>query len=257
MMVTPPLLEVEDLHVQFGGVAAVQHVHFHVQEKQIVSLIGPNGAGKTTFVNAITGFVPPNGGRVRFIGRDITGRRPEFIATLGLVRTFQNAAIFSNMTVADNLAAGRFLKTTANVCQTLLRTPAFRREERETGAYIDDVLGLLRLRKLRDVIAGELPYGDQRVLGVGIALMARPKLLILDEPAAGLSPNEAQIMTELIRAIHREGTTILLIEHNMSVVMSVSDLIVVLRQGKKLAEGVPEAIRKHPEVVEAYLGVEP
>ncbi len=251
----PPLLETERLSVRFGGVAAVEDVSFQVFEGQIVSLIGPNGAGKTTTANAITGFVPASG-VVRFAGENIAGWRPERTAKAGLVRTFQNAAMFASMSVADNLATGRFLASRTGVWQTLLRTPGFRSQERQTGDHVDRVLDLLRLRPRRDVIAGELPYGDQRVLGLGIALMTQPRLLLLDEPAAGLSPDEAKLMGRLIRAINDQGITILLIEHNMSLVMSVSEHIIVLKQGKKLAEGTPRSIREHRDVVEAYLGVD-
>jgi branched-chain amino acid transport system ATP-binding protein len=252
---TRPLLEAERLGVRFGGLAAVEDVSFQVYEGQIVSLIGPNGAGKTTSANAITGFVPASG-VVRFAGANIVGWRPESIAKAGLVRTFQNAAMFASMTVADNLATGQFLSSKTGVWQTLLRTPSFRLEKKETGDRVDRVLDLLRLRHRRDMIAGELPYGDQRVLGLGIALMTQPKLLLLDEPAAGLSPDEAKLMGRLIRAINDQGITVLLIEHNMSLVMSVSEHIIVLKQGKKLAEGTPRSIREHRDVVEAYLGVD-
>jgi branched-chain amino acid transport system ATP-binding protein len=253
--ITQPLLETERLGVRFGGVAAVQDVDLRVYEGQIVSLIGPNGAGKTSTANAITGFVPA-GGAVRFAGENIVGWRPERIAKAGLVRTFQNAAMFASMSVADNLATGQFLASRTGLWQTLLRTPGFRSERKDTGEHVERVLDLLRLRHRRDVIAGELPYGDQRVLGLGIALMTQPRLLLLDEPAAGLSPDEAKLMGRLIRTINDQGITVLLIEHNMSLVMSVSEHIVVLKQGRKLAEGTPRSIRAHPDVVEAYLGVD-
>jgi branched-chain amino acid transport system ATP-binding protein len=249
------LLETERLGVRFGGLAAVEDVSFQVFEGQIVSLIGPNGAGKTTTANAITGFVPASG-IVRFAGENIAGWRAERTAKAGLVRTFQNAAMFASMSVADNLATGQFLASETGVWQTLLRTPSFRLKKKETGDHVDRVLDLLRLRSRRDVIAGELPYGDQRVLGLGIALMTQPKLLLLDEPAAGLSPDEAKLMGRLIRTINDQGITILLIEHNMSLVMSVSEHIIVLKQGKKLAEGTPRSIREHRDVVEAYLGAD-
>jgi branched-chain amino acid transport system ATP-binding protein len=250
------LLETEGLGVRFGGLAAVEGVSFQVREGQIVSLIGPNGAGKTTTANAVTGFVTTSHGTIRFAGEDITGWRPERIAKAGLVRTFQNAAMFASMSVANNLATGQFLASKTGIWQTLLRTPAFRSERDETGDRVDRVLDLLRLRHRRDVIAGELPYGEQRILGLGIALMTNPRLLLLDEPAAGLSPDEARTLGRLIRTINDQGITILLIEHNMPLVMSVSAHIFVLKQGKKLAEGTPRSIREHPDVVEAYLGVE-
>jgi branched-chain amino acid transport system ATP-binding protein len=251
-----PLLATDRLGVRFGGLAAVEDVSLEVYEGQIVSLIGPNGAGKTTTANAITGFVTANCGIVRFAGENIVGWRPERIAKAGLVRTFQNAAMFASMSVADNLATGQFLASKTGVWQTLLRTSSFRVETNDTSDHVDRVLDLLRLRHRRDVIAGELPYGEQRILGLGIALMTQPKLLLLDEPAAGLSPEEAMLMGRLIRTVNDQGITVLLIEHNMSLVMSVSAHIVVLKEGRKLAEGTPRSIREHPEVVEAYLGVD-
>jgi branched-chain amino acid transport system ATP-binding protein len=250
------LLGVRDLSVQFGGLIAVGNVTFDIAESEIVSLIGPNGAGKTTTVNAITGFVHPAAGSVRFAGEEIVGRRPERVASAGLVRTFQNAAMFASMTVAENLATGRFITQRTGVWQTLFRSPAFSREERDIRKRVDELVDLLGLRARRNAIARDLPYGEQRVLGLGIALMAQPKLLVLDEPAAGLSPDETRAMGRLIRTIHGLGTTVLLIEHNMSLVMSISDRVIVLKQGRKLAEGTPEAVRRHPEVVEAYLGAE-
>ena len=250
------LLSVRDLSVRFGGLIAVGEVTFDIGEGEIVSLIGPNGAGKTTTVNAITGFVDPTAGSVRFAGGEIVGRRPEQVAAAGLVRTFQNAAMFGSMTVAENLATGRFITQRTGVWQTLFRSPAFAREEGDIRKRVDELVGLLGLGGRRASTARDLPYGEQRVLGLGIALMAQPKLLVLDEPAAGLSPDEARAMGRLIRKIHGLGTTVLLIEHNMSLVMSISDRVIVLKQGRKLAEGTPEVVRKHPEVVEAYLGAE-
>jgi branched-chain amino acid transport system ATP-binding protein len=250
------LLSVRDLSVQFGGLLAVGEVTFDISESEIVSLIGPNGAGKTTTVNAITGFVRPTAGSVCFAGREIVGRRPEQVAGAGLVRTFQNAAMFASMTVVENLAAGRFITQRTGFWQTLFRSPAFVHEERDIHKQVDEFIDLLGLGARRKAAARDLPYGEQRVLGLGIALMARPKLLVLDEPAAGLSPDEARTMGRLIRKIHGLGTTVLLIEHNMSLVMSISDRVIVLKQGRKLAEGTPAVVRKHPEVVEAYLGAE-
>jgi branched-chain amino acid transport system ATP-binding protein len=250
------LLNVRDLSVQFGGLTAVGNVSLDINEGEIVSLIGPNGAGKTSTVNAITGFIQPTGGSVRFGGQEIVGRRPEQVAGAGLARTFQNAAMFASMTVAENLATGNFIAQRTGVWPTLFRGQAFAREERDIRERVDELVDLLGLGARRNATARDLPYGEQRVLGLGIALMARPKLLVLDEPAAGLSPDETRTMGRLIRKIHALGTTVLLIEHNMSLVMSISHRVIVLKQGRKLAEGSPEIVRKHPEVVEAYLGVE-
>lgn len=250
------LLTAESLCVRFGGLTAVDGVSFSIEQGKIVSLIGPNGAGKTTIINAITGFVPPSSGAIRFADQDIRGWRPERIANIGLVRTFQNAATFASASVVDNLATGYFLVSKTGVCQTLLRTPRFRLEEKVLNQRIDQLLDLLKLQHRRHLIAGSLPYGEQRVLGLGIALMTRPSLLLLDEPAAGLNPDEAKMMGHLIKTINEQGITVLLVEHNMSLVMSVSSHIIVVKQGKLLAEGTPASIRKHPDVVEAYLGAE-
>jgi branched-chain amino acid transport system ATP-binding protein len=251
-----PLLSAEHVSVQFGGLTAVGDVTFGIVEGEIVSLIGPNGAGKTTMVNALTGFIPPTLGSVHFTDRDITGWQPERVAGAGLVRTFQNAAMFASLSVGDNLATGRYLTQRTGVWQTLFRSPAFLGEERGIRERVEELADLLGLRARLATVAGDLPYGEQRVLGLGIALMAQPRLLVLDEPAAGLSPDEARTMGKLIRKIHAQGITVLLIEHNMSLVMSISDRVIVLKQGSKLAEGSPDAIRKHPEVVDAYLGAE-
>jgi branched-chain amino acid transport system ATP-binding protein len=256
MSLSAALLNVRDLSVQFGGLIAVGNVSLDINEGEIVSLIGPNGAGKTTTVNAITGFIKPTAGSVRFVGQEIVGRRPEQVAGAGLVRTFQNAAMFASMTVAENLATGNFITQRTGVWPALFRSKAFVGEERDIRERVDELVDLLGLGARRNATARDLPYGEQRVLGLGIALMARPKLLVLDEPAAGLSPDETRTMGRLIRKIHALGTTVLLIEHNMSLVMSISDRVIVLKQGRKLAEGSPEMVRKHPEVVEAYLGAE-
>jgi branched-chain amino acid transport system ATP-binding protein len=249
-----PLLYTESVGVRFGGVRAVDGIDIAIPPDKIVSLIGPNGAGKTTFVNALTGFVPLSSGVVVFGGQKINGMRPEAISAFGLVRTFQNAAVFRSLSVIDNLLIGSFLKTGAGLGQTIFRTSRFRAEQAHLRKRADELVEMLSLGAQRNVRAGDLPYGAQRVLGLGIALMAQPQLLALDEPAAGLSPEEARVMAELIRSINRKGVTVLLIEHNMSLVMSVSDHIIVLKQGRKLAEGPPEAVRAHPEVIEAYLG---
>lgn len=249
-------VEITSLVKRYGGKAAVDGLTLAARHGEVTAILGPNGAGKTTTVNAITGFVHPTAGSVRFAGGEIVGRRPEQVAAAGLVRTFQNAAMFGSMTVAENLAAGRFITQRTGVWQTLFRSPAFAREERDIRKRVDGLVDLLGLGARRASTARDLPYGEQRVLGLGIALMAQPKLLVLDEPAAGLSPDEARAMGRLIRKIHGLGTTVLLIEHNMSLVMSISDRVIVLKQGRKLAEGTPEVVRKHPEVVEAYLGAE-
>lgn len=248
------LLETQALGVRFGGLIALRDLDLTVRKGLITSLIGPNGAGKSTTINAITGFIQPSSGRVSFQGSDVTGRRPEDLASMGMIRNFQNAAMFRSMTIAENLASGYFVCKTTNLVQTVLRTTRFRKEEQEINARIDAVAGMLGLKSRLETRAADLPYGDQRILSLGIALMARPKLLLVDEPAAGLSPEEARELGTLIQKVNSEGMAVLLIEHNMSLVMSISDHVIVLKNGQKLTEGTPEAVRRHPDVIEAYLG---
>jgi branched-chain amino acid transport system ATP-binding protein len=249
-----PLLEVEELTVQFGGLTAVNGVSFAVEEGEIVGLIGPNGAGKTTCFSLITGFLPPSAGRVRFRGRPLTGLSPYQIARAGVVRTFQKTSLFPRLTVHENVMIGQQARLAPRVWAALARTAGQRREVAAVRARADEVLALLSMSAVRDVEARALSYGEQRHLAIAIALASRPALLMLDEPAAGLTPAESRRLMDLIGVIRDGGVTVLLVEHDMKVVMGVCGRIVVLDHGQKIAEGAPRDIRRHPDVIRVYLG---
>jgi branched-chain amino acid transport system ATP-binding protein len=248
------LLEVEGLTVRFGGLTAVNGVSFAVDAGAIVGLIGPNGAGKTTCFNLITGFMPPSGGDVRFDGRRLTGLPPDRIARAGVVRTFQKTSLFPRLSVHDNVMIGQQARLTPRVWPALARTAAQRREMAALRERADEVLELVAMSATRDVPAGALSYGEQRHLAIAIALASRPALLLLDEPAAGLTPAESRRLMDLIDQIRRGGITVLLVEHDMKVVMGICERIVVLDHGQKIAEGAPWQIRADPEVIRVYLG---
>jgi branched-chain amino acid transport system ATP-binding protein len=247
-------LDVEDLAVRIGGLVILERMSLSVPKGKIVSLIGPNGAGKTTAFNIITGYMKPSAGAVRFEGRSLLDKTPEEIAALGLVRTFQRTSIFAGCTVTENILTAMHLRGRAGLFGAIFRTPSTLREETSLQTQVDDILHFVGLQERAGEIAGSLAYGEQRLLGLAIALAARPKLLLLDEPAAGLNPSETERFKELVRRIRDGGLTVLLVEHDMHMVMSISDTVFVLNQGRIIASGPPVSIQNNPDVITAYLG---
>ena len=255
------LLELESISKAFGGLHVIQDLDLHVDEGEIVSVIGPNGAGKTTLFNLVTGIYEPTSGDIRFAGESVVGKQPFQITRLGIARTFQSLRLFLNMTVKENVMAATYGHTHATPPESILRLPRARREEREVKAQAEDVLGFFgeRLMGYRwDQPAYVLSYANRRRLEIARAMAAQPRLLLLDEPAAGMNPNETLEITELIGRLRDErGLTILVIEHDMHVVEGISDRVVALDHGEKIAEGSFEQVATHPSVVEAYLGRNP
>ncbi len=250
------LLATDHVTKAFGGLVAVEDVSFVVKPRSIVSIIGPNGAGKTTFFNMLTGLYKPTVGRILFGGTDVTGTRPDIITSLGVARTFQNIRLFNSMSAVENVMVGQHARMKAGLFGSILRPPSVRREEQEVREKAREMLAYVGLEENQfERLASNLSYGDQRRVEIARALASEPALLLLDEPTAGMNPNESARLTEFMERLRDErALTILLIEHDMKVVMGVSERITVLDHGTKIAEGQPEEIRANDRVVEAYLG---
>jgi branched-chain amino acid transport system ATP-binding protein len=254
----PPaaLLEVEGISVRFGAVQALERVSLRIGEREILAIIGPNGAGKTTLLNVISGFYHPHEGRIRFAGRERTRLAAHEVATLGIGRTFQNVALFRGMSVLDNIMTGRLIKMRGNVLLDALYWGPSRRQELRHRAAVERIIDFLEIQAIRKTPAARLPYGLQKRVDLARALAAEPRLLLLDEPMAGMNVEEKEDMCRFILDVNQEfGTAIALIEHDMSVVMDISDRVAVLDYGRKIADGPPEEVRKDQAVLDAYLGV--
>ncbi len=251
-----PLLEVDGVSVRFGALVAVNRVSLEIQPGEILAIIGPNGAGKTTLLNAISGFYHPYEGRIIFKGQDRTWLKPDQVARLGIARTFQNVALFKGMSVLDNIMTGRLLKMKGSFVLDALYWGPAKRQELEHRASVERIIDFLEIQAIRKTPAGRLPYGLQKRVELARALAAEPTLLLLDEPMSGMNVEEKEDMCRFVLDVNSEfGTTVALIEHDMGVVMDISDRVAVLDYGRKIADGPPEQVRKDQGVLDAYLGV--
>jgi branched-chain amino acid transport system ATP-binding protein len=248
------ILSIENVAVRFGGLVALSELTLKVCEGEIVGLIGPNGAGKTTAFNVFTGFLKPSSGEVRYRGTSLNGLKPHEIAGLGLIRTFQRTSVFQNNTVFENVLIGLHRQGRSSLWDTLVVLPREKIAEREVASKAREILSLVGLESRAAELAGALPYGEQRLLGIALALAAQPSMLLLDEPVSGMNPSESAKVMKLVETIRARGVAILLVEHDMPMVMQVSDRIAVLNYGRIIAEGSPAEIQRHPDVVRAYLG---